>query len=161
MSIVTIQNDNQFAVDDVQIKLAIDTVIKAHEVDSDSEVTVVFTTNDAVKALNQQHRQVDAPTDVLSFPADPLPPELVGDDAPYLGDLVIAYPYAKAQAERLKHNLDDSLALLVVHGTLHLLDYDHDTLEHRAEMWQSQKTALDTLGIDDSIVPTLEDSDHA
>ncbi len=57
-------------------------------------------------------------------------------------------------------NIVDSLALLIVHGTLHLLGYDHDTPENRAEMWQQQAIALQTLDIDESIVPTLEDSDH-
>ncbi|MFN8564627.1 MAG: rRNA maturation RNase YbeY [Anaerolineae bacterium] len=77
----------------------------------------------------------------------------------YLGDLVIAYPYAAAQAQREGHALDDSLALLVVHGTLHLLGYDHDTPEHRAHMWAAQELALLALGISPEIVPALENRD--
>ena len=68
----------------------------------------------------------------------------------------VAYPYASAQALREGHSVDDSLALLVIHGTLHLLGYDHDTPEHRAAMWAAQDAALRSLGISTHIVPSLE-----
>ena len=160
MSHIQVLNEHQYAINSARLSEAIQTVINQHDVDSSSGVTVVLETDDVVHQLNKQHRDVDAPTDVLSFPADPLPAELSDTIEPYLGDLIIAYPYAESQAKRLQHNLEDSLALLVVHGTLHLLGYDHDTPENRAEMWQQQAIALQTLGIDESIVPTLEDSDH-
>jgi len=73
---------------------------------------------------------------------------------------VIAYPYASAQAAREGHKLDDSLALLVVHGTLHLLGYDHDTQMRKVEMWEKQETALIALGISPEIVPALEGDTH-
>lgn len=160
MSHIQVLNEHQYMINSARLIQAIQAVINQHDVDALSGVTVVLETNDAVHMLNKQHRDVDAPTDVLSFPSDPLPVELGGTIEPYLGDLIIAYPYTAAQAKRLQHDLEDSLALLVVHGTLHLLGYDHDTLENRAEMWQQQSIALENLGIDDSIVPTLEDSDH-
>jgi probable rRNA maturation factor len=114
-------------------------------------MTIVITDDDAAADLNLRYRGIDAPTDVLSFPMDSMP-----GDAPYLGDLVIAYPYAAAQAEREKHALDDSLVLLVVHGTLHLIGYDHDTSERRAEMWAAQESSLQALGVSMEIVPALE-----
>lgn len=161
MSHIDIQNENQYVIKSSQLRTAIQAVINLHEVDVESGVSVVFATDEAVHALNKQHRDVDAPTDVLSFPAEPLPPELQDSEAPYLGDLIIAYPYASSQAKRLKHPLEDSLALLVVHGTLHLLGYDHDSPENRAEMWAEQANALKSLNIDTRIVPSLEESDHA
>lgn len=160
MSHIVIQNEHQFQIDESGLKLAIQTVINRHDVDTEIGVTVIFTTDEAVHKLNKQHRNVDAPTDVLSFPAEPLPPELAEEEAPYLGDLIIAYPYASSQAKGLKHPLNDSLSLLVIHGTLHLLAYDHATPENRAEMWAEQSAALKVIGIDDSIVPALEDSVH-
>lgn len=160
MSHIDIQNEQGYALKPKRLQQAIKTVIARHDVADDSAISVVFTTNDEVQALNLQHRQIDAPTDVLSFTAEPLPPELTDDAPPYLGDLVIAYPYAKSQAERLGHSLDDSLCLLVIHGTLHLLGYTHDTPSNRATMWQEQALALADLGISDAIVPTLEESDH-
>lgn len=164
---INIQNEQNFQIDITRLEAAAKAVIERHEVAEDSEMSIVISTNEAVHALNLQHRGVDAPTDVLSFPADPLPEELLDEmdeddaEAPYLGDLVIAYPYASQQAADLKHDLGDSLALLVVHGTLHLLGYDHDTDENRAEMWAEQAAVLESLGIDTAIVPTLEGNDHA
>jgi probable rRNA maturation factor len=158
---IEVQNEHNFDVDIARLQTSSATVLAQHDVDADSTLTIVITTDEAVQTLNKQYRKIDAPTDVLSFPADPLPEELADEEEPYLGDLVIAYPYASAQAQREQHALGDSLSLLVVHGTLHLLGYDHDTPENRAEMWAAQAKALQTLGIDEAIVPTLESSDHA
>jgi probable rRNA maturation factor len=164
---INLQNEQNFQVDAARLQAAAQVVIERHEIDQASSLSIVISTNEAVHALNLQHRGVDAPTDVLSFPADPLPEELLeemedeDEEPPYLGDLVIAYPYASQQAASLKHDLNDSLALLVVHGTLHLLGYDHDNPENRAEMWEEQAAVLALLGIDTSIVPSLEGNDHA
>lgn len=164
---INIQNEQNFLIDSLRLQAAAQVVIDRHEVDAASSLSIVISTNEAVHTLNLQHRGVDAPTDVLSFPADPLPEELLAEmdedeeEPPYLGDLVIAYPYASQQATSLKHDLGNSLALLVVHGTLHLLGYDHDTPENRAEMWEEQAEVLEALGIDTSIVPSLEGNDHA
>lgn len=152
---INIQNDKSYPIDAERLIQAIQTVLNAHEVSADTGLTVVVTDNDEVQSLNEQHRGISAPTDVLSFPADPLPEE-IADEVVYIGDLIIAYPYASAQAEREKHAFSDSLALLVIHGTLHLLGYDHDTPENRADMWSAQADALDKMNIDSSIVPALE-----
>jgi probable rRNA maturation factor len=131
------------------------------EAEPGSTMTVVLTDDETVQAMNEQYRGIAAPTDVLSFPSDPLPPELAdAGEAVYQGDVVIAVPYATMQAERHGHSLTDSFSLLVVHGTLHLLGYDHDTDDTRAAMWEAQEEALGELGIDTAIVPTLEDSEH-
>lgn len=158
--VVTVQNEAKFPVDTARLQQAAYTVLAQQAVVADSTLTIVITNDEAVQALNKQHRKIDAPTDVLSFPADPLPPEL-SEDTPYLGDLIIAFPYANAQADREEHALGDSLALLVIHGTLHLLGYDHDTPENRAVMWAAQASALKALSIDEAIVPALEINNHA
>jgi probable rRNA maturation factor len=157
---IDVQNDAQYPLDEARLQAASIAVLQRHDVDPESTISVVVTDNETVQALNVQHRGVDAPTDVLSFPADELPEDIDDDEPPYLGDLIIAYPYAKAQADREGHALNDSFALLVVHGTLHLLGYDHDTPENRAEMWGVQEEVLHDLGIDPKIVPALEDADH-
>lgn len=118
-------------------------------------LTIVIETDDAVAALNAQFRGIAAPTDVLSFPAE-RPPVVDPDEPDYLGDVIIAYPYAQAQAEREGHALLDDLRLLVVHGVLHLLGYDHGTMEERARMWAEQEQILRALGVDPGIVPALE-----
>lgn len=156
---VDIRNEQGFSVDEAGLRKAAQMVLAAHEIAGDSALTVVITTDAEVAALNRQFRGLDAPTDVLSFPAD-APPVEEEDEPPYLGDLIIAYPYASAQAAQEGHPLQDSLALLVVHGTLHLLGYDHDTPEHRAEMWAEQAAALEGLAISTDIVPALEGRAH-
>jgi probable rRNA maturation factor len=115
-------------------------------------VTLVITDDDSVRAFNLQYRKIDAPTDVLSFAAqtedslDDLPAELLEEMGNYLGDLIIAYPYTVEQARRYGNPLDAELRLLVVHGALHLLGYDHDTPERQAAMWQAQSIILQRLG---------------
>lgn len=129
-------------------------------------LTIVIETDEAVAALNAQFRGVAAPTDVLSFPAE-RPPVNDPGEPDYLGDVVIAYQYAQSQAEREGHALLDDLRLLVVHGVLHLLGYDHDTMQKRAQMWAEQEQILLALGVNPDIVPALEryqnssdDQDH-
>jgi probable rRNA maturation factor len=79
--------------------------------------------------------------------------EIAAELQPYLGDLIIALPYTQRRAAELGHALEDELILLVVHGTLHLLGYDHDTAENQARMWQKQAELLAQLGITDLNIP--------
>jgi probable rRNA maturation factor len=157
---IAVVNEAAYEVDATRLQQAAATVLEQQQAVPDSSLTIVITDDAAVAALNRQYRGVDAPTDVLSFPADEPPVELE-DEPPYLGDLIVAYPYSVAQAQREGHDVMQSLLLLVAHGTLHLLGYDHDTAANRAEMWAAQDTALQALGVDLSIVPALESYDHA
>jgi probable rRNA maturation factor len=125
---------------------AIKYVLTRENAPDGAALTVVLTDNEQVQRLNAQYREVDAPTDVLSFPADPLPEE-IEDEPPYLGDLLIACPYTTHQAEESGHALDDEFVLLVIHGTLHLLGYDHDNAAHEESMWAKQQDALRAAGV--------------
>jgi probable rRNA maturation factor len=156
---IDIQNASNYPIDATCLQTASQQVLKQHDVDPDTTISVVFVDNTYIQNVNRQFRGIDSPTDVLSFPADE-PPVKIDGEPPYLGDLIIAYPYASEQAARERHTLDDSLSLLVVHGTLHLLGYDHDTPENRAEMWAAQDSALTALDISTTIVPALEGGDH-
>lgn len=111
------------------------------------EVTVVITSDEAVAELNEQYRDAEGPTDVLSFPAqDPTPGFVVAPEmAAYLGDIIIALPYTRRQASALERSLRDELRLLAIHGTLHLLGYDHAEPEEEAEMWAKQDAILARL----------------
>lgn len=98
---------------------------------------------------NRIYRQVDAPTDVLSFAIQEGSPSAAGMPAALaveldieLGDLFLAFPYASRQAHKFGLSLSAELKLLVVHGTLHLLGYDHDTAERQAAMWRKQTEIL-------------------
>jgi probable rRNA maturation factor len=152
---IDIQNDASFPVGESRLREAALAALSHEGAAEGSALTIVITTNEEVAALNRQYRGIDAPTDILSFPADE-PPVVIPDEPPYLGDLIIAFPYASAQAEREGHVLDDSLALLVVHGCLHLLGYDHDTPEARAGMWAIQEAVLSALNIPAHYLPALE-----
>lgn len=156
---IDLQNENNYPADQARLCEAMTAVLTRHSVHEATALSVVLTTDEAVRALNRQYRDTDSPTDILSFPADKPPVDIPGEP-PYLGDLVIAFPYASAQAEREGHALNDSLALLVVHGTLHLLGYDHHDSESRAAMWAAQETILRELGIPVEILPALEGDTH-
>jgi len=109
------------------------------------ELTIVISDDEQLRQLNDQFRSIDAPTDVLSFPADFVDPE---NDVPYLGDVLISYPRAEAQAQESGHPVMAELQLLVVHGVLHLLGYDHAGVEEKARMWAAQSEILRQLGLE-------------
>ncbi|MBC8100074.1 MAG: rRNA maturation RNase YbeY [Armatimonadetes bacterium] len=156
---IAITNEYGFPVDEARLFDAAVQVMAQHEIDPMYGVTIVVTDDLTSHRLNWQFREVDAPTDVLSFPAEAPSAEVleeIGEEAAYMGDLIIAFPYATAQAEREGYNADDGFMLLVVHGMLHLIGYDHDTPDNRASMWAAQDHALLALGISPEIVPTLE-----
>ena len=114
-------------------------------------LTVVITDDDAIRALNRTYRDEDSATDVLSFaatggewPAPSAGPVFVtpDDEPPYLGDVIISFPTALAQANAQGQPVGEELRLLVAHGCLHLLGYDHATPEEEAVMWALQAEAL-------------------
>ncbi len=109
-----------------------------------AELTVVVTDAESVRRLNRTYRGVDAPTDVLSFPLREEAPELPSEafPLPYLGDVIVALPVAERQARTYGRPLQEELRLLVVHGVLHLLGYDHSTPEEEAIMWRKQEQIL-------------------
>jgi probable rRNA maturation factor len=116
-------------------------------------LALVITDDKALRALNRAYLGIDAPTDVLSFGGEA--PDFVSapDAEPYLGDVVISYPRAQAQAAAAGHSVDAELALLVIHGVLHLLGYDHIRPDDKAVMREQQSHILAELGLAD-IQPT-------
>ena len=121
----------------------------ASEGQPEAEVTVVITDDEGIHELNRVFAGVDAPTDVLSFSARTEAPGFVvadPDEETYLGDIVISYPFAAAQAATRGLPVARELALLAIHGTLHLLGYDHVGPEDEARMWARQDSLLRALG---------------
>ena len=116
------------------------------------ELSVRLTSDDDVQALNAQWRGKDKPTNVLSFPqADREDFGEVAGDGPelMLGDLVLAHGVCAREAEEKAVPLETHAAHLVVHGTLHLLGYDHGEDEHAEDMEIREVRALARLGIAD------------
>ena len=108
------------------------------------QVTLVITDDEGIQALNRNYVGLDTPTDVLAFGTREDGGSFVvapgaGD---YLGDVIISYPRAIAQAQEQGHAVDQELCLLTIHGMLHLLGYDHGTEHHKAVMWARQEALL-------------------
>jgi len=108
-----------------------------------ADLSLVLTDDAQLRQLNRQYLGIDSPTDVLSFPAGEIDPET---DLVYLGDVLISYQRAQAQAAAGGHPVEDELQLLVVHGVLHLLGYDHAEETEKAKMWAEQSAILSQLG---------------
>jgi probable rRNA maturation factor len=110
-------------------------------------MSVVVTDNETVQGLNRAYRGIDAPTDVLSF--DNVPdPDFPGEEVSrHLGDVIIAYPVAEKQAAAGGHTVLEEVLLLTIHGTLHLLGFDHDTPANKEKMWVAQGRVMAALDL--------------
>ena len=119
--------------------------------ENNAEVSVTFTDNEGIKALNAQYRGIDKETDVLSFPLTDFeggdePP--VDEEITGLGDIVISLEKAQAQADEYGHSFEREMAFLTVHSMLHLLGYDHVNSEQEdEEMRCRQREILNNMGL--------------
>ena len=131
-------------VDGEHLQRIVSTVLEMEAAFTGASLSVVVTDDTEIQSLNCQFRGIDAPTDVLSFGEGPTehpfvtPPEVPA----YLGDVVISFPRAEAQAAERGHSTEEELGLLVVHGVLHLLGYDHRTRGEEVQMWARQDAIL-------------------
>jgi probable rRNA maturation factor len=110
-------------------------------------IALHLVSDETIRQLNAAHRGKDMHTDVLSFPLSPadgfvLPPNEPAD----LGDIVISYPRATAQATDFGHSTEREVAYLVAHGVLHVLGYDHEAEPDKSRMRQREEEALQPLG---------------
>lgn len=118
---------------------------------ADTEVSLTFTDDEGIRAINAQFRNIDKPTDVLSFPLT----DYEGVDFPVadepetsLGDIVISLERAQEQAREFGHSFEREVAFLTVHSMLHLLGYDHvESEEDDAEMRRRQREILEAMGL--------------
>jgi len=121
-----------------------------------AEMSLVITDDARVQELNRTYRGVDQTTDVLAFGATEEEGDRARFVAPpaegplYLGDVIISFPQAKRQADERGHPVASELCLLTVHGTLHLLGYDHADAEEQRRMWALQRGALRRLGCEEA-----------
>jgi len=113
-------------VDEGSLRRVAAEVLRQEEVARETELSLIITDDEAIRELNRRFRGVDAPTDVLAFGAGTEEHFVSAPESPpYLGDVVISYQRALAQAQELDHAIAEELKLLVVHGILHLVGYDH------------------------------------
>ena len=132
--------------DDVWIDLA-RSVLRGEGIRGQVEVAVEFVDEDRIAELNRRFMGVDGPTDVLSFPLERLEDRHPHDPSPLLlGDVVVCPAVAVRNADDAGRDRADEVALLVVHGLLHLVGHDHVEPDERAEMWARQDSYLRTAG---------------
>jgi probable rRNA maturation factor len=125
----------------------------AQDLVANAAMTVRIAEEDESHALNMEYRHVDRPTNVLSFPyelPEDLPPEALADfPENYLGDLVICKSVVEREAQEQNKTPEEHWAHMVVHGTLHLLGFDHLTDAEAQEMETRETAALKELGFPD------------
>lgn len=137
-----IKKKYQDLVDQSHLNRVIDIMFLEMEIQPIPNLSILITDNKEIRSLNKQYRNIDQPTDVLSF--DNAYTELDTGQR-YLGDIAISFPYALMQAKNEGHSITQELELLIVHGCLHLLGFDHDTKETKQMMWEKQQKILDRL----------------
>ena len=125
-----------------------------------AEVSITLTDNAYIHELNRQYRNIDRPTDVLSFALNESEePDIEnGPDINVLGDIILSVERAEEQAADYGHSLRREIAFLTVHGMLHLLGYDHMEEADRLEMEKEQRFVMEKLGIPREQVMAIGDS---
>ncbi len=118
----------------------LDKTLTLTDTDKNVEVSVVLVHDEDIHVMNRDFRNIDRPTDVLSFED-----HSVEDGVHMLGDIVISVDAIRRQAEDYGHSLKREFCFLVTHGYLHLLGYDHMTPEDEAEMFGLQERILDEI----------------
>jgi len=145
---VSVEEKFRGLVDKAGVKKIAQNVLKAESVAPPYEISLVFTDSETVRRLNRDYRGVDEPTDVIAFNMLPqketttsfvLPP----DGITRLGEIIISYPQAVEQAKEQGHSVEHELALLIIHGILHLLGYDHEKPEEEKRMRGKEQELLE------------------
>ena len=138
---VFVANEQDRSVDEERLSSLTRHVLETEDADEDIEISVLLVTPDHMRQLNSRYAGADYATDVLAFP-------MMEDDeeeTELLGDVVICPEIAAKNARTIGHGLERELDTLVVHGTLHLLGYDHQEKEDRARMNRRTNEILDSF----------------
>lgn len=107
------------------------------------EIELIITTNDDIQTINQQYRDINKATDVLSFPYEDMPMSP-------LGSIVISSEYAQSMADELGHNLTQEITLLFIHGLLHILGFDHEV--DSGEMREEEAKLINKYELPQSLI---------
>ena len=127
------------------VRTAIKETLAFEDFGRDCNVSVTFTDDEGIKALNGEFRNIDKPTDVLSFPMMDENDPFVPGRAVELGDIVLNLQRAKLQGEQFGHGFAREAAFLVIHSTLHLLGYDHETGDEDDADMRARQSAIAEL----------------
>lgn len=130
------------------VRRAVLATLEYEGVDADCEVSVTFTDNGGIRALNREYRDIDRATDVLSFPQIDYGEGEEIEGRAMLGDIVLSLERAREQAEEFGHSFERECAFLCAHSTLHLLGYDHELSdEDDADMCRRQSEIMEKMGL--------------
>jgi probable rRNA maturation factor len=126
-------------------------VVREEGYSNDVEVTLIFVSESEMAAYNERFLDRTGPTDVLAFPVEELTAGVVADNDPQgpplvLGDVIVAPSYVRRQAEGYEATFEDEMALMVTHGILHLLGYDHVDDEAAERMEARERELLEMVG---------------
>ena len=110
---------------------------------TNKDIELIITSDDEIKEINKLHRDIDKSTDVLSFPCEEMPMSP-------LGSIIISDSYVKNVSTELKHTTDDELALLFIHGLLHLMGYDHEV--DNGEMRDEEEKLINKFNLPKSLI---------
>ncbi len=155
-TMIYFQNDQTIVPVTYKLKLltrrAVESTIEHEQYSNPCEVSVTYTDNEHIHALNCQYRGVDRPTDVLSFPMMDFSGEseepVADEPVTSLGDIVISLEKAREQAEEYGHSFEREVAFLCVHSMLHLLGYDHEMSEaDELDMRARQSKIMAAMGL--------------
>ncbi len=152
MNILITNNQASYEIDMQKLRQVAQFLLTALQCEERCEVSIALVHDDAIHLLNRQYRGIDRPTDVLSFAlqeADMLVP-FVRDFAeqPFvLGDVIISTDTARRQADERGHLVEKELWVLLIHGMLHLLGYDHETDEDAEEMEALERRLLNEIPV--------------
>ena len=125
----------------------IEEVLRVENFTENAEVSLSIVDMETIHRLNKEYREVDRPTDVLSFPMDEEGYDNEGNPIFLLGDIVICLDVAENQAKDFGHSLEREMMYLICHSTLHLLGYDHIEDEDKKEMRAKEKEVMKNLGV--------------
>jgi len=150
--VIRVDKDFQVHVDKRWLRRLVKESLAVHGVDTEVELSLLITDDATVRELNKEYRGKDKTTDVLSFALDAdkhtdaaagfvMPP---GEEV-HLGEVIVSYPKAAEQAAERNHAVEDEMALLVVHGVLHLLGYDHDRPTRERKMRSLEQRVLSAV----------------
>jgi probable rRNA maturation factor len=135
------------------VQRAVEKTLQAENMPPNVEISLVITGQERMQELNREYRGQDRPTDVLSFAMNE--PKAVDETIPFigppdgllhLGEVIISYPQAVIQAREQGHSVRKEMAVLIVHGVLHILGYDHEKREMETAMEDREREILAGIG---------------
>ncbi len=136
------------------LKSVVESVLSAQNAGSNVELSLVITGQEAVQQLNKIYRGKDEPTDVLAFSMFPAEQEPGTDFSPFvvppdgvahLGEVIISYHQAVIQAKERQHPVEREVTILIIHGVLHLLGYEHDKPDLEQQMRMKEEEILSRI----------------